>query len=207
MNNFPPTGGISEVISPRQIVYGTKLDMTKQCRIEFGAYAQIFTGTTPTNRLAERTEAGICLGPVDNAQGSVKFLVVRSGKVVVRRQFTELPITNAVIDAVNNLGKNEDVPTFLTFDDIQDDPSQRDEYFPDEDEIDSDYDSADYVSDYDTDAGRTQYDSGTTTGVEDDNSSDESESENQEIEPEDESSEDKSEDESSLVPNEDDTTD
>ena len=48
-----------------------------------------------------------------------------------------------MIDAVNTLGKIEDVSTFLTFDDIQDDPSPRDEYFPDDDEIDSDYDSAD----------------------------------------------------------------
>ena len=88
LNNFPPTGGISDVISPRQLVYGTKLDMTKHCHIEFRAYAQIYTGPTPTNTLTERTEAGICLGPVDNVQGSIKFLVLRSGKIVIRRPST-----------------------------------------------------------------------------------------------------------------------
>ncbi len=129
LNNFTPKSGVSDIYSPRQIVLGTKLDMKKHCKIEFGAYAQVFVDASITNTMRERTEGCICLGPVDNLQGSVYFMKLSTGKVVVRRQFTELPLTDEVISQVNELGEKDSVPPFLSFQDIQDDPAKKDEFF------------------------------------------------------------------------------
>ena len=82
-----------------------------------------------------------------NNQGSVHFLNLTTGKEVVRRQFTVLPITREVIARVNELGKSDDVPTYLSFADIEDDPEPEHEYKPDPDDHDSYYDPNDYTTD------------------------------------------------------------
>ena len=112
LNNFAPKSGISEVYSPRQIVLGTKLDMKKHCKIEFGAYAQVHVENTPTNSMSPRTEGCICLGPVGNLQGSVYFMKLSTGHVVIRRQFTELPLTQ---DVVKRHGRQRRCTTFFEF--------------------------------------------------------------------------------------------
>jgi hypothetical protein len=38
---FPPTDGISKVISPRGIIHGLTVDYNKHCQLEFGSYAQV----------------------------------------------------------------------------------------------------------------------------------------------------------------------
>ena len=96
LNNFPPNSGVSESYSPLLLLSGTRLDMKKHCRIEIGAYAQIYNEPAPTNTMTPRTDGAICLGPVGNPQGSVRFLNLTTGKEVVRRQFTVLPITREV---------------------------------------------------------------------------------------------------------------
>ena len=98
LNNFTPRSGVSDTYSPRQLVLGTHLDMKKHCRIEFGAYAQVYAETSSaTNSMEERTEGCICLGPVDNLQGSVYFMKLSTGQVVVRCKFTELPLTEEIV--------------------------------------------------------------------------------------------------------------
>ena len=121
--------------------------MQKHCRIEFGAYAQVFDDHDPTNTMQDRTDGCVCLGPVDNLQGSVRFLRLRTGNVITCRQFTMLPITREVITRVNEMGEHEGVPRYLTFADVQDDPN--DEYEPEEDDIDSEFDPDDYTTDPD----------------------------------------------------------
>ena len=41
INNFPPKGGVSQMLSPRMIITGTKLNMVQHYRLEFGSYAQV----------------------------------------------------------------------------------------------------------------------------------------------------------------------
>jgi hypothetical protein len=50
-----------------------------------------------------RTEGAIALGPCGNAQGGIKFYTLATGKVVVRRQFKRLPMTDAVIACIGLL--------------------------------------------------------------------------------------------------------
>eukprot|EP00957_Ditylum_brightwellii_P196047 14937108-Ditylum_brightwellii.AAC.1 len=68
LNALPPKHGTSKSLSPRGIVTGTTLSISKHCRIPFGAYAQMHK--EGSNGMSERTLGAIALGPVGNVQGS-----------------------------------------------------------------------------------------------------------------------------------------
>jgi hypothetical protein len=87
LNAFPPASGISQTYSPRTIMTGTTLDYKKHCRLSFGAYVETHEENKPSNTLKERTQAAICLGPTANFQGSYKFLCLRTGRHIARKQF------------------------------------------------------------------------------------------------------------------------
>jgi hypothetical protein len=48
-------------------------------------------------------EGAIALGPSHNTQGGIKFYTLTTGKVVVRRKFKRLPMTDAVIACIGLL--------------------------------------------------------------------------------------------------------
>jgi hypothetical protein len=62
-----------------------------------------------------RTKWGICLGPTENMQGSYKFLSLSTRKKVMRRKFTEMPMTNSVIRRIDSFGKRERCKDGLSF--------------------------------------------------------------------------------------------
>jgi hypothetical protein len=64
-----------------------------------------------------RTEGAIALGPSGNVQGGVKFYTLTTGKVVVRRQFKRLPMTDAVIACIGLLAVGQ--PSHPVFTDRQ----------------------------------------------------------------------------------------
>ena len=70
LNSFPTKGGISETLSPRVIMTGTKMNYKKHCKLAFGAYAQTHEEDKPRNSAGiERTLGAICLGPENNLEG------------------------------------------------------------------------------------------------------------------------------------------
>jgi hypothetical protein len=77
------------------------------CRIPFGAYAQVHDDQSITNTMSSRTTGAISLGSVNNVQGTYRFLSLRTGEIVVRRTWTELPVPSEVIDRVTELTLNE----------------------------------------------------------------------------------------------------
>ena len=108
LNVFSPKGGIPNV-SPRTLITGVKLDFTKHCRVDVGAYVQTHEEPDPTNYMDKvRTTGAIALGSTDNMQGGYKFLSLTTGRVINRRKFTILPITQDVINRVHELASNED---------------------------------------------------------------------------------------------------
>jgi hypothetical protein len=109
LNNFPPRGGVSQTLSPRQLIVGNQLSAKLHCRIEFGAYAQVHEENTPTNSMTPRTIGAICLGPTGNAQGGYRFMSLLTGKLLYRRSFSVVPVTDLVIDHVNALGMRDEV--------------------------------------------------------------------------------------------------
>ena len=110
VNSFPPKGGISSTISPRTLITGLKTDYNKMCKLEFGSYAQVHDEPEPTNSMIPRTSGAICLGPNNTLQGGYKFLNLNTGRMVTRRSFTELPITNDVINRVEALAEEDSEP-------------------------------------------------------------------------------------------------
>eukprot|EP00957_Ditylum_brightwellii_P162148 12345736-Ditylum_brightwellii.AAC.1 len=101
---LPYASGVSPTLSPRAIITGTVLIVKRHCCIPFGAYAQ--THEEGSNSVeTEGTLGAICLGPVGNIQGSYKFMSLRTGKLVIRQDFDELPATTAVIRRVAQLAE------------------------------------------------------------------------------------------------------
>jgi hypothetical protein len=100
---FPPSSGVSKTYSPRTIMTGTTLDYSKHCKLPFGAYVETHEENNPTNIMNERTRSAMCVGPTTNFQGSCKFLCLKTGRHITRKQFKELPMSASVIKAVEAL--------------------------------------------------------------------------------------------------------
>ena len=116
LNMFPPKGGIRSA-SPRTLITGIQLDYKKKYRLTFGSYVKVHEEPTPTNSPAARTIGAIILGPAGNLQGGYKFLILQTGKKITRRNWTHLPMPTDAIERVNQLGKEQNQPTLLTFQD------------------------------------------------------------------------------------------
>ena len=97
---FPAKGGISNV-SPMTLMNGIKLDYGKHCCLPFRSYVQVYDDPSPTNSPTARTIGAITLGPTGNLQGGYKFLNLRTGKKITRRNWTHLPMPIEVIERVN----------------------------------------------------------------------------------------------------------
>ena len=113
LNYFPPKGSISSNISPRTLLTGDTLSFKKDFSVPFGAYCQVHEQNAPRNGLTARTQDAICLGSSQNIQGGYKFMSLTTGHLLKRYSWTEVPLTQVVIDSVNALGKNE--PSLSTF--------------------------------------------------------------------------------------------
>jgi hypothetical protein len=74
LNAFPPKGGVSSHLSPRNINTSITFDYNKHCRAQFGSYIQTHEEPEPSSMMQARTLGAICLGPTGNLQDSYKFL-------------------------------------------------------------------------------------------------------------------------------------
>jgi hypothetical protein len=115
LNDFPPSSGVSKTYSPRTIMTGTTLDYSKHCKLPFGAYEETHEENNPTNNMKERIRAAIWLGPTANFQGSYKFLCLRTGRRITRKQFKELPVPTSVIKAIEALAERNKQDRTLEF--------------------------------------------------------------------------------------------
>jgi hypothetical protein len=75
----------------------------KNCRLPFGAYAQVHDDLRVTNSMLARTTGVLNLGPTRNIQGTHKFLSLQTREVIVRRKWTELPVPEDVIDRLKDI--------------------------------------------------------------------------------------------------------
>jgi hypothetical protein len=74
LNAFPAKSGVSEMLSPHEIVYRHKMDFAKHCKSPFGTYCEVHDDPTCTNIMATCFTPAIVLGPTGNLQGTYKFL-------------------------------------------------------------------------------------------------------------------------------------
>ena len=107
VNNVPKRTGISQTMSPREIVKGRKLDYKRDCALEFGAYVQMHEKDLPTNSMRPRTTGAICVGPSGNAQGDMFFYSLSTQKVRQCGSWTELPVPAEVITHLESIAHAE----------------------------------------------------------------------------------------------------
>ena len=79
------------------------LDYSKHCIVEFVTNADTHEDAPPINTMAERSQGAIYLSTTTNFQGSCKFIILRTGKIITRNQFTPLPITQYVMNQVEDM--------------------------------------------------------------------------------------------------------
>ena len=107
LDAFPVKLGISQTISPRELLMRWRLDYKKHCWVQPGTYCEVHDEPVPTNTMAWRSHEAIALGPTGNLQGSVKFYCINTGQVLKRRSFTPMPMPDRVIKQVNKIGERE----------------------------------------------------------------------------------------------------
>ena len=107
LNMFPRRGGVSNHLSPRTLINGIPIKYSTQCRVPFGAYCEIHEENKPTNSMVSRTTPSISLGATGNLQGTYKFYSIKTEKVVVRHEWSELPMPDSVIKRVENIARTE----------------------------------------------------------------------------------------------------
>ena len=116
INIFPEKGAIPDV-SPRTLMTEIKLDYSKHCRLPFRSYVQVHDDPSPTNSSTARTVGAITLGTTGNLQGGYKFLNIRTGKKITRRNWTHLPMPSKVIERIKKIGSAQGQPKLITFQD------------------------------------------------------------------------------------------
>jgi hypothetical protein len=103
LNTFPATDGVSDTLSPRELIVGLKIENNRHCQLEFGTYVQVHEETD--NSLTSRTTGAIALRPTGNAQGGFYFYSLTSGRRLDRNRWTTLPLPADVIDRVHFLAR------------------------------------------------------------------------------------------------------
>jgi hypothetical protein len=138
-NSFPGNSGISDTMSPREIVLRQTIDYKKHCRLEYAAYVQ--THEQHDNSMASRTTGALALRPTGNSQGGHYFFSLATGRILNRNHWTALPMPLDVINRVNEMGRN--TPVGLLFLDRRQDIIE-----DDDDPDDADYMPADDLDHY-----------------------------------------------------------
>jgi hypothetical protein len=117
LNMFPHPDGVSDTITSQTIMTGIKVKFATHCRVPFGAYGEVHNENDPSNTTLPRTSKAIALNPTGNLQGSYYFMSLATGKRISRRRWTELPVTEEIIERVHDIALMEatydaDVPDF-----------------------------------------------------------------------------------------------
>ena len=110
LNLFPVKGVISDYYSPRAILNQRTTDYNKECLVPFGSYVQANNENVPSNTNAPRTLDAIYLRPTQTLQAGHELMDLNSGKLITRSKITEIPITERVINVVNEIGFNQGFP-------------------------------------------------------------------------------------------------
>ena len=111
LNILPAENGISKHLSPHTIITGKPgPDYNIISKFEFGTYIQVHDEPSPTNTNTARTTGAIALNPTGNEQGAYYFMSLNTGERLNRRKWTELPMGNDVIAAVEARALREGQP-------------------------------------------------------------------------------------------------
>ena len=111
-NMFPLKNGISDTLSPSELILNRSLDAHVHCKVGMGDYVQ--THEEHDNSMDSRTVGAIALRPAAG-DGSFYFLNLSTGRRIHRRSWTPLPMPQGVIDQVHRLARRAGASRKLTF--------------------------------------------------------------------------------------------
>ena len=100
--NLVPTRNSVEYVSPREKLYGRKINVEKELKHGFGDYVQVHTDSVD-NSNKPRTQAAVALVSAGNLEGSWYYMLLGNLKIVKRTKATPLPMTDDVITYLNKL--------------------------------------------------------------------------------------------------------
>ena len=102
INKFPAKNGLSDSVSPEEILEGkSKMDISLRT-IAYGQYAQVHDGTDNTDR--PRSIYGIAMYQKNEREGYA-FMSLETGKLIHSNIWKQLPITPDVIERVESIAK------------------------------------------------------------------------------------------------------
>ena len=95
-------------ISPREKLYGRKLNVAKELKHGFGDYVQVHADTID-NSNKPRTQGAIALMSAGNLEGSWYYMLLCNEQIVKRTKATPLPMTDEVIAHLTSLSANRKI--------------------------------------------------------------------------------------------------
>jgi hypothetical protein len=147
LNVYPPKDGVSRNINPRELITEAKIDFNKHIRAEFGKYVQAHE--EHNNTMQTKITGAIAMKPAGNTQGDYCwFYSLTTGRMLVRRRLTPLPMPADVIGRIDVLAKARQAGMHFT--NMQNEAYDED----DDDDLDEDSnDNSDYGPDGKSSAG------------------------------------------------------
>ena len=109
LNAFGTRDNVADGLTPRNIIDNLPHIDYNDLKYEFGEYVQIHITEKVTNTMKSRTIGAIVLGP-RNIQGQYNFMSLETGEQRDGRVVARLPITQEVINRVEELGLNQGQP-------------------------------------------------------------------------------------------------
>ena len=100
--NLVPIRNSVAYVSPREKLYGRKINVDKELKHGFGDYVQVHTDSVD-NSTKPRSQAAIALVSAGNLEGSWYYLLLANLKVVKRTKATSIPMTDDVISYLSKL--------------------------------------------------------------------------------------------------------
>lgn len=82
----------------------------RKMRASFGAYAQVHESADRTKTTNPRTVGAIVLGMSESRSSYYEFMNLNTGKLLLRKNFTILPITDTVVACVEEIAKHRRLP-------------------------------------------------------------------------------------------------
>ena len=73
----------------------------------FGDYVEVHEENVKTKLMIPRTRPAICMGPSGDIQASIKFMCINTGKKIVRRNYTRLPMSESVMRKVEEVAEKQ----------------------------------------------------------------------------------------------------
>ena len=98
--NLAPTRNNPDYVSPREKLWGRRINVDKELKHGFGDYVQVHTSLVD-NTMNERTSGALSLMPSGNLEGSWYYYLLGNNQIIKRNKATSLPITDEIIAYIN----------------------------------------------------------------------------------------------------------